>query len=182
VRRALDRLVQDGFLRCTQALFPTLSGVSVSGGGWGWRALRIHESNCRDVVFNSQQMSDGILRLLAVVTMLYSDDPPSVVTFEEPENGVHPQLIREVVQMLRELTLREPPNNCQVFVSTHSPYILDEFYDHPEEVYCMERPFPQAGAKVVRLGDKEQVQAVIDTFGKSLGEAWTTGLIGANAR
>ncbi|MCX5653419.1 MAG: AAA family ATPase [Planctomycetota bacterium] len=168
-------------------LFPTLSHISVSGGGWGWRTIRLHEGNGKQVVFNSQQMSDGVLRLLAVTSLLYIDRIPSVLTFEEPENGVHPQLLHEVVQVLRELTLRKPPNKCQVFLTTHSPYVLDEFFDHPEEVFCMERPGPQAGARIVRLSDNKQLDNARQTFSQTLGkqalgEAWFNGILGATAR
>ena len=174
--RAFERLA-----RRIRRLFPTVTDISVAGRGWGWRGLRLREANGRDAVFNSQQMSDGILRLLAITALLYMDRIPNVITLEEPENGIHPQLVREVVQILRELTQRNPPNNCQVFLTTHSPYILDEFFDHPEEVYCMDRPKPQAGAVVTRLSDNRQVNIARETFQRSLGEAWTTGLIGASA-
>lgn len=172
-------------VRRVRRLFPTVTDISVSGKGWGWRTIKLHErkgTSGGKVTFNSQQISDGVLRLLAVASMLYVDRVPSVLTFEEPENGVHPQLIREVVQILRELTQRKPPNQCQVFLTTHSPYVLDEFLDHPEQVYCMERPAPGAGAKVIRLSDNRQLDIARDTFSHSLGEAWASGLIGATAR
>jgi len=162
-------------------LFPTVTNISVSGQGWGWRELKLHEGNGEEVIFNSRQMSDGVLRLLAICMLLYLDRIPPVVTLEEPENGVHPQLVREVVQILREITQRKAPNQCQVFLTTHSPYVLDEFYDHPEEVYCVERPKPLAGATVTRLSENKQIRIVRDAFGKSLGEAWATGLLGATA-
>lgn len=173
---AFHRLV-----RRVRGLFPTVKDISVSGRGWGWRGLRLHEGNGRDVVFNSQQMSDGVLRLLAITTLLYADHVPGVLTLEEPENGVHPQLVREVVQILRELTQRKPPHRCQVFFTTHSPYVLDEFFDHPEQVYCMDRPRPLASASILRLSDNRSLNIARETFEKSLGEAWTSGLIGATA-
>ncbi len=175
-RDAFDKLV-----RRLRRLFPTLSDISVSGGGWGWRTIRLHEGDGRAAIFNSQQMSDGVLRLLAVTSLLYLDHIPTVITFEEPENGVHPQLIREVVQILRELTQRKSPNRCQVFVTTHSPYVLDEFYDHPEQVYCMDRLQPQAGATIARLSENKQLKIARDAFKQALGEAWTSGLLGATA-
>jgi AAA15 family ATPase/GTPase len=162
-------------------LFPTLSGISVSGRGWGWRSIRLHEGDGRQVEFGSQQMSDGVLRLLAVAGLLYVERPPTLITFEEPEDGVHPQLIREVIQMLRELTQRKPPHRCQVFFSTHSSYVLDEFYDHPDEVYCIERSQPRAAANVLRLSENKQLKIARDTFEHSLGEAWTSSLLGATA-
>jgi len=49
------------------------------------------EGEERQVEFGSQQMSDGVLRLLAVACLLYVERPPTLITFEEPENGAHPQ-------------------------------------------------------------------------------------------
>jgi predicted ATPase len=170
-------------LQRIRRLFPYVSDISITGGRtWGWRTIRLHERDGqKDVTFNSQQMSDGVLRLLAVTSLLYLDHPPSLIMFEEPEDGVHPQLIREEVQILRELTLRKPPNRCQVIFTTHSPYVLDEFYDHPEEVFIMERPQPQMGASLSQLSTASQLAKVKDTFSHSLGEAWFSGLIGGTA-
>ncbi len=169
------------FNKRLKRLFPVLSGISVSGTGWGWRHLHQHEGDGQEVAFGSRHMSDGVLRLLAVTSLLYVERPPTVITFEEPENGVHPQLIREVVHLLRELTERKPPNRCQVFFSTHSPYVLDEFYDHPDEVYCIERSRPRVGARIIRLSENKQLKIARDTFRRSLGEAWASGLLGATA-
>lgn len=163
-------------------LFPSLTGLSVSGRGWGWREIMLHEGQGPGAAtYYGRQISDGVLRLLAITSLLYLDDIPSLITLEEPENGVHPQLVREVIQILREITQRKPPNECQVFFTTHSPYVLDEFFDHPEQVYCLDRPEPLAGATIQRLGDKKEVKIAQKAFKKSLGEAWTSGLIGATA-
>ncbi len=186
ILNALRRKNPKGFnrlLRRIKKLFPTVSSISIEGGGdRGSQSIRIHEQNGRDVSFNSRQVSDGVLRLLAVTSLLYVERLPSVITFEEPENGVHPQLIREVVQILRELTQRKPPNDCQVFFTTHSPYVLDEFYDHPEQVFLVERGRPQEGTNITRLSEKKDLSIVRDTFEHSLGEAWVSGLLGATAR
>jgi predicted ATPase len=163
-------------------LFPTLTNISISGrGGWGWRSIKLHEGNGKEIIFNSAQMSDGVLRLLAIASLLYLDKIPSVLMLEEPENGIHPQIVREVIQILRELTQRKPPNECQVFFTTHSPYVLDEFFGHPKEVFCMDRRGPQAGATIIQLSQNKQINLVSETFDKSLGEAWTMGLFGATA-
>ena len=142
-------------------LFPTLSDISVSGRGWGWREIHLQEGHGGGAAsFNSRQMSDGVLRLLAITSLLYLDRMPSLITLEEPENGVHPQLAREVTQILREITHRNPPNQCQIFFTTHSPYVLDEFLDHPEQVYCFDRPGPLAGATIVRLSERRSFRSL----------------------
>lgn len=173
----------DKLIKRIRNLFPTVSDISVKGGrGWGWQEIFLHEKGRREIKFNSQQMSDGVLRLLAVASMLYADNVPPVLAFEEPENGIHPQLISESVQILRELTLRKPPLDCQVFFTTHSPYVVDEFFDSPEQVYVMERGKPQEGARLTRLSDRKDIDLVRATFDHSLGEAWYTGLLGGTAR
>ena len=172
------------FLKRIRRLFPNVTDISVTGGKtWGWHTIRLHERNGhQDISFNSQHMSDGVLRLLAVMNLLYLDHLPSLIMFEEPENGVHPQLVREVVQVLRELTQRKTPNRTQVILTTHSPYVLDEFYDHPEQVFVMERPQPQSGASLIQLSTASQIHTVNATFNKSLGEAWYSGMIGGTAK
>ena len=166
-----------------KSLFPTVSGIEIKGSqGWGWQEIFLTEAGNRRAIFNSEQMSDGILRLLAISTFLYSEKAPGVLTFEEPENGIHPQLVGQVINMLRVLTLKKPPNNCQVFFTTHSPYILDQFIESPEEVYVMERGRPQQGARLIRLSENSNVQAIKDTFKNALGEAWYSGLIGGTAK
>jgi len=164
-------------------LFPTVTDIAIRGPRtWGWQEISLIEGDGRNVSFNSQQMSDGVLRLLAICTFLYADKVPQVLMFEEPENGIHPQLIGEVIQILRELTLRKPPSECQVLFTTHSPYVLDELYDHPDQVYVMERGRPQQGASLYRLSDRQDVDLVKALFKHSLGEAWFSGLIGGTAK
>ena len=163
------------------SLFPGVSDIVVRGGGrkWGWRRIELVERGDKGVVsFNSQQISDGVLRLLAVTSFLYADNVPSLLTFEEPENGVHPQLLREVVQILRELTQREAPYGCQVLFTSHSPYVLDEFIYHPEQVQVMQRARPQEGARIAKLSDREDIEIIrkqVETL--ALGEVWLSGLL-----
>jgi len=160
--------------------FPHLIDISFSGKGWGWRAIRLHEKRGdREITLNPRQISDGMLRLLALTSFLYLDNIPTVLMFEEPENGMHPHVLREMVQLTKELTLRKSPNQVQVLLTTHSPYVLDEFYDHPECVWLVDVVHKPIGTQVARLSDKTQLEKVKGAFG-SLGEAWFANAIGAN--
>jgi predicted ATPase len=175
---SLKQRKPDGFrdlVKRIRRLFPHVEDITILRGRQG-RAIRLHErAKLRDVAFKSQQMSDGILRVLAIATLLYVDNPPSVVMFEEPENGIHPRLLRVVVQMLRELTLRKLAPRPQVIFTTHSPYVLDEFYDKPAEVFLMDRA--ERGSAVFELSTSHELPLVKELFSKSLGEAWFSGLI-----
>jgi predicted ATPase len=165
-------------VRRVRQMVPTFTGLEIETDRL-WASLVQKED---DATYNSRQMSDGILRLLAVTLLLYMEQPPSVVLFEEPENGIHPQLLKNVVQILREVTQRKRPNRVQVFLTTHSPYVVDEFLDHPERIYAMERNRPGVGATITRLTERYQTDQLRDQFETSLGDAWVMGLLGGAAR
>ncbi|KYC35817.1 hypothetical protein WA1_05845 [Scytonema hofmannii PCC 7110] len=46
-------------------------------------------------------ISDGTLRILAFLTALYQENTPSIICFEEIENGVHPWLLHKMVELLK---------------------------------------------------------------------------------
>ncbi len=156
---------------------PQYEGIAVSGarGAKGWKevvALRGGRA------LSSHQMSDGFLRLLGLLTAAAQPYGESVLIHEEPENGMHPHLLRELVGILRSLTLRKPPHQRQVLLTTHSPALLDEFYDSPEQVYVIEDQGPAEGTYIERLSEKQDIDLVRELFGKSLGQAWFTGSLG----
>lgn len=112
------------------------------------------------------QMSDGILLVLAYLTVLYLGDRPRVLLIEEPENGIHPKRLQEVLAILRQLVSEQ--QHTQIILTTHSPYVLDSF--QPEEVTLC-RKNEDGAVSVRRLSESKTVREQIDLF--SLGEIWT---------
>jgi len=110
--------------------------------------------------------SDGTLKLLAYLTVLYSAEPPAIIGIEEPENQLHPKLLSVLAEELREASAAS-----QVFVSTHSPYLVDEM--RAEEVWLLHRG--EAGfAKAVRASSVPIITTMIESGGK-LGDLWMEG-------
>ena len=141
--------------------------------------LSIIESADESIRLRAPQLADGLLRLLAVNTLLYNKHFPfSTYMIEEPENGVHPQLLRELVGTLKLLTYRKPPYTSQVFITTHSPYLLDEFRDELESVYVFNREKGDNIIEVKRLSEIEGIDMALEKFSESLGEIWFSNLIG----
>lgn len=82
--------------------------------------------------FSSRVISDGTLRLLALLTLL--DDPhrKGTLCFEEPENGVHEGRIPILVEFLRDATAVHPDKEgplFQVILNTHSPKVMAALQD-----------------------------------------------------
>jgi predicted ATPase len=83
-------------------------------------------------------LSQGTLLALTILTLAYLPDPPPIVCLEEPDRGIHPRLLRHVQDALYRLSYPESVGEVrqpvQVLATTHSPYFLDLFKDHPEEI------------------------------------------------
>jgi len=115
----------------------------------------------------ASQASDGTLLVLAYLAILYLPQPPRVLLVEEPENGVHPKRLRDVLGVLKELVHEQ--SHTQVVLTTHSPYVVDLF--SPEEVtLCTMQS--NGEVKTTRLSESPTVRQQIDVF--TLGEIWTS--------
>ncbi len=129
--------------------------------------IAIREHGFEDA-FEPEQISDGTLRLLAFITALSLPNP--IVGFEEPENCVHPNLLEALVEVMRV-------SGKQVFVTTHSPYLLN--YAKPDEVYLVAKVGGET--RIRRLTDIEDIEAVRKylELGGKVGDAWVSGILGS---
>ena len=105
--------------------------------------------------------------VLAYLTIFHLPEPPRVLLIEEPENGVHPKRLEEVLKILRRLV--EEQEHTQVLMTTHSPYVVDLF--KPEEVTLCLRD-DDGAVSVHRLSESETVRQQMKVF--TLGEIWTS--------
>jgi predicted ATPase len=123
-------------------------------------------------------LSQGTLLALAILTLAYLPNPPSLVGLEEPDRGVHPYLLRHVQDAIYRLchpeSCGEKRDPVQVIATTHSPCFIDLFKDHPDEIVVANK-----------VGADVQFQRLTDVphFGEmlgeaTLGEAWYTGFLG----
>lgn len=132
-------------------------------------------------VYRAEEMSDGLVLFvgLAAAATLRDDGlgelSHRLVAIEEPERGIHPRRIREVIDYLRRLASR----GAQVVLTTHSPLILDEFIDAPECVVLFDRT-PEHGTTVRRLTDIENWDKLVT--GQPLGESPYSGILGGVPR
>ncbi len=117
-------------------------------------------------LISASQASDGTLLVLAYLAVLYLPQPPRALLIEEPENGVHPKRLRDVLSILRDLVQEQ--SHTQVVLTTHSPYALDLF--KPEEVtLCTMQD--NGEVKTTRLSESPTVMSQTGVF--TLGEIWT---------
>ncbi len=110
--------------------------------------------------------SDGTLKLLAYLTVLYDPEPPQLVGIEEPENHLHPRLLPELAEECRTAAAQ-----TQLMVTTHSPFFVNGL--RAEELWVLYRN-EQGYTQAQRAADMRGVQEFMNQ-GALLGHLWMEG-------
>ena len=100
-----------------------------------WKSLTLEVHDKHNTAFPAKSLSDGTLRFLALSVLKQDSEDVGVICFEEPENGIHPQRIPAILQLLLDIACdaEEPIGNDnplrQVIVNTHSPGVVGNVND-----------------------------------------------------
>ncbi len=116
------------------------------------------------------RLSDGTMRWLALLVILLVPNPPPLVCIEEPELGLHPDVLPKLAELLVAASER-----MQLIVTTHSDILIDALSDHPEAVIVCDKD--ESGTRFTRL-DGMELKGWLDRY--SLGELWRKGELGGN--
>ncbi len=121
-----------------------------------------------DQIFTANQAADGMLRILALVTLLQQPefDLPDVLILDEPELGLHPYAIEVLAGLIRAAS-----KTTQVVLATQSVSLIDRFA--PEEIVVVDRP--ERESRFRRLNDHELADW-LDEY--TLSELWEKNVIG----
>nr|WP_044200552.1 AAA family ATPase [Oscillochloris trichoides] len=155
----------DTILRVLTRRVPRLESVQANLMEDGRLLLQIKDAPF-DRPILSRFASDGTLKLLAYLTVLYDPDPPQLIGIEEPENHLHPRLLPELAEESRAASAY-----TQLMVTTHSPFFVNEL--RPEELWILyrnEQGYTQARRAIDMRGISQAVQA-----GGKLGHLWMEG-------
>ncbi|TAD86596.1 MAG: ATPase [Alphaproteobacteria bacterium] len=113
--------------------------------------------------------SDGTLKLLAYLTLLYDPDPPRLIGIEEPENFLHPLLLPDLAE---ECSLAS--DRGQIIATTHSPFFIKRL--SPAEVRVLHRD-ADGYTKATRVAKLPGITGLIEE-GADLGQLWLEGHFG----
>ena len=109
--------------KALHTMIPNIDGIEIDVSDIGEVELRLKESG---VAIPSRVLSEGTLRMLGLLALNSTKNPPSLVGIEEPENGIHPRRIKLIADMLQAHTRQE---ETQYIVTTHSPILPDMLQD-----------------------------------------------------
>ena len=155
------------FIAALQKLYDGIVDIKCSVAG-GTVALFLEEGGNREIP--ATRLSDGTLRYLCLLAILLHPEPPPLVVIEEPELGLHPDLLPTVSDLLLAASERS-----QLIVTTHSDVLVDALTDTPQSVVVCEKHNGQT--EMHRL-DKEDLAKWLKDY--TLGNLWSSGQLGGN--
>lgn len=121
--RALDEPQFRAVEKSLHQIIPSVTGIDVGVNSIGEVELKLLEG---DTPIPARVLSEGTLRVLGLLALNGVREPPALLGFEEPENGVHPRRIRLIAELLKT---RAAIGNTQLIVTTHSPILPDLMTD-----------------------------------------------------
>ncbi|CAN5260520.1 AAA family ATPase [soil metagenome] len=117
---------------------------------------------------SAMRLSDGTLRYLCLLAILCHPEPPPLICIEEPETGLHPDILPTIAELMKEARHR-----TQLIVTTHSDILVSAFSEIPEAILVCEKD--EDGTHFKRL-EKEKLESWLEEY--ALGEVWLKGEIG----
>ncbi len=105
--------------KALRTIMPNTEGIDVDVNALGEVELRLIESG---TPIPARVLSEGTLRLLGLLALTGAKEPPALIGFEEPENGIHPRRIQLIAELLKT---RSSLGATQYIVTTHSPLLPD---------------------------------------------------------
>jgi predicted ATPase len=154
--------VNDHLNEAMQTVFPDFVKLDISIRASGMGALGYRSRDLRRTV-STVSMSDGQLRFLGLTLLLLLPNPPPLIAIDEPEVGMHPEMLEVFADLLKQASAR-----TQLIISTHSSRLLD--FIAPENIITVER---KQGETTLERLDYERLQGWLDRY--TLGKLWTMG-------
>jgi len=121
-----------------------------------------------EFVIPATRLSDGTLRYLCLLAILCDPNPPPLICIEEPELGLHPDVLPKLADHLLAASRR-----TQLIITTHSDVLVDAMSDQPESVLICEK---HDGATTMTRLAADELQAWLKKY--RLGELWIRGELG----
>ncbi len=137
--------------------------ISIQGG-----TVQVFFHEAGGYTIPATRLSDGTLRYLCLLAILCHPSPPPLVCIEEPELGLHPDILPMLGRLLQEAAAKS-----QLVVTTHSDILVDSLSETPESVVVCER---SEGRTSMKRLEADKLSSWLEKY--RLGELWTKGKIG----
>lgn len=170
------RKVQELLAQDLSRMVPVIHDFTIKPvPGAGGQRFEFQDQWNRAVWYEPEQVSDGTMLALGLLALRYQEEPVTLIAIEEPERGLHPYLLGDMVDMLRKLAFGE--RAIQIVLATQSAGLLE--FLKPEEVRFLSRRADDGLVEIVESPtDSDTWREAYDAYQKSLGNLWLSGGLG----
>ena len=158
-------------------------GLKKQFGDKSFKRLGLYNSQ-QGITYWADELSEGTLYFLALLCIINQPNPPKLLLLEEPEKGIHPRRIWEVMKFIFQLAEEK---DVQIIMTTHNEHVVNAFSSMPESIFVFDKD-EETGATTVRNLQKgiiepshqksEELGLDKIDFTGNLGDNWLYGLIG----
>ena len=152
-----------------KAAFPDFDNLGFPPVAAGMLTMTWHDRKYKKP-FYMHELSEGTLRFLWLVSLLCSPQLSTITMIDEPEVSLHPELLGQLVEVMRETSRR-----TQLVVATHSDRLIR--FLKPEEIVVMD--INEEGAANATWADQMDLDSWLAEY--SLDEVWQMGRMGGRA-
>lgn len=160
---------RQAFVKSLQELYDGVADFQVEVGR-GHAELFVVEQGGGTRYIPASRISDGTLRYMTLAAILLDPKPPPLVVIEEPELGLHPDVLLDIGKLLVKASQR-----TQLVVTTHSRVLVNALDDYPSSVVVCRKTDGQS--QFERL-DPERLKERLEDY--SIGYLWSIGELGGN--
>ncbi|MCY7352276.1 MAG: AAA family ATPase [Cytophagaceae bacterium] len=168
-KKVLKRIFQDGrkkdeFFEWVSLFVPEFENIEIHYDNIsGVDTFLIYEKFSRKP-FTSNLISDGTINIFALLTAVFQSDEPQFLCIEEPENGLNPKVIKELVNFFRDACEEK---GHYIWLNTHSQTLVSQLRE--EELILVDKIEGSTKIKQFKSGD---------FYGLRADEAWFTNVLG----
>jgi len=144
-----DRKKKTKFMNLMKDILPFVKSLKIEKSQDKSLLLKLKETYSREKFLPAFLMSDGTMSIAAIIVALYFENRPFII-FEEPERNIHPSLIAQLMEMLKDAS-----QNKQIIVTTHNPELIK--YADLENIFLVSRD-KESFSTITKPKDNKRVQ------------------------
>ncbi|MES2705931.1 MAG: AAA family ATPase [Verrucomicrobiota bacterium] len=153
---------------------PEVEKLSLKTSGEGTKQIQVREK-ALPIPLPATELSEGTRIILAILTIIHQEKPPSMILLEDIDRGLHPRLFEYLAPLLRDIAIKHDIN---IVATTHNPYLVDAMQDHKEAVIIVEKKDGASTLSTLASRLEGLDYDKVDPDDLPLGQLWFSGLVG----
>jgi predicted ATPase/predicted nuclease of restriction endonuclease-like (RecB) superfamily len=148
-----DKKKKDDIFEWLRILIPGIEKISVEKDLSGKEELQVFEEAFPGKPITGSLISEGTFNIIALLTTIYQTDKPQFICIEEPESGLNPAVLQELVPFFRDMVEKY---GHHIWVTTHSVSLVAQLNE--EELVIMNKKEGQTNVYPCQDGDFEEMR------------------------